>query len=169
MAGDDAARQCCLEEMLERYRFTGERQLFDEVCATWESFSTNTVTGASDMQLWMRKGRDLFLMTGDVKYIDAMERRGGNRWKELPCVAELAVTRDVNHTVFVNLYPNGTIEMDGVVFEISSERPANGKVKVRTRSAIARNVRFRMPGVGNRPAKYVHRRILAGVKTFELP
>ena len=51
MAGDDAARQCCLEEMLERYRFTGERQLFDEVCATWESFSTNTVTGASDMQL----------------------------------------------------------------------------------------------------------------------
>ncbi len=169
MAGDDAARQCCLEEMLERYRFSGERQLFDEVCATWESFSTNTMTGASDIKLWMCRGRDLFLMTGDVKYIDAMERCVGNRWKEFPCVVGLAVTRDVNHTLFVNLYPNGTIEMDGVVFEISSERPENGKVKIRTRSPIARNVRFRISRIGNRPAKYIHRRILAGVETFELP
>ena len=168
MAGDDAARQCCLEEMLERYRFTGERQLFDEVCATWESFSTNTVTGASDMQLWMRKGRDLFLMTGDVKYIDAMERRGGNRWKELPCVAELAVTRDINHTLFVNLYSRAAVEMDGVSFEISGSGSMRDHVKVTTRSSIPRNVRLRVLGAGGSPSRYVSKRIKPGAETFEI-
>jgi len=168
MSGDDAARQRCLEEMLERYRFTGERQLFDEVCATWESFSTNTVTGASDMQLWMRKGRDLFLMTGDVKYIDAMERRGGNRWKELPCVAELAVTRDINHTLFVNLYSRAEVEMDGVSFEISDGGSMRDHVKVTARSSIPRNVRLRVLGAGGSPSRYVSKRIKPGAETFEI-
>ena len=126
------------------------------------------MAGASDMKQWMRKGRDLFLMTGDVKYIDAMERRGGNVWKELPCVAELAVTRDINHTLFVNLYSRAAVEMDGVSFEISGSGSMRDHVKVTTRSPIPRNVRLRLLGAGGSPSRYVSKRIKPGAETFEI-
>ena len=59
--------------------------------------------------------------------------------------------------------------MDGVTFAISGGGSANGRVKVATRSPIPRNVRFRMPGKGAEPSKYMNRRIKAGTDTIELP
>ena len=97
-----------------------------------------------------------------------MERRGGNRWKELPCVAELAVTRDVNHTLFVNLYSRATVEMDGVSFEISGGGSSRDHVKITTRSPLSRNVHLRIPGAGGIPSRYVSKRIKPGVETFEI-
>ena len=84
-------------------------------------------------------------------------------------VADLTVTRNVDHALFVNFYPDATIEMDGVAFAITSGGSANGRVKVTTRSPIPRNVRFRMPGKGTEPSKYMNRRIKAGTDTIALP
>jgi hypothetical protein len=158
--------------LLKQYRLTGERMLFESVVEIRDAIATNAMPEVHDSAGWIRLNRELFLLTGDVKYIDAIDsacRNTNNKTCGFTDVMDLTVTRDVNHTLFVNLYPNCTIEMDGVRFAISSESPANGKVKVRTYSAIARNVRFRIPVLGNRPAKYIHRRIKAGEEAFELP
>ena len=164
-----------LADQIERYRLTGERMILDAVRATYCAIATNTMPEVRDSVDWIRLNRELFLLTGDVKYIDAIDSAcggavplGDDAKRRFSAAADLTVTRDVNHTLFVNLYPDCTIEMDGVKFVISGVNPANGKVKVTMRSAIARNVRFRIPESGNRLERYLHRRIKAGEETVEL-
>ena len=158
--------------LLKQYRLTGERMLLETVCATQCALATDTAPDMRDAVQWLRLNRELFLLTGEVRYIDAIAGACRNtddakcRFSE---VADLTVTRNVDHALFVNFYPDATIEMDGVAFTISGGHSANGRVKITTRSSIPRNVRFRIPGKGTEPSKYMNRRIKAGMDTIELP
>ena len=86
----------CLEGLVEFYRVTGERSVLDAAERIWDKLArdeTNPVgtvayfdhffnaarmtNGASepcDSTHWIRVSRELFLVTGSVKYLDAIER-----------------------------------------------------------------------------------------------
>ena len=162
--------------LLKQYRLTGERMLLETVRATQCALATNAASDVRDSIQWLQLNRELFLLTGEVRYIDAIasvccgrSAAGGDAKRRFAKVADLTVTRNVDHALFVNFYPDATIEMDGVTFAISGGGSANGRVKITTRSPIPRNVRFRMPGKGTEPSKYMNRRIKAGTDTIELP
>ena len=86
----------CLEGLLEYYRVTGEGAILEAVKRIWnklERYESNPVgtvaffdhfynaakmtNGASepcDSTHWIRVSKELFLITGEVKYLDALER-----------------------------------------------------------------------------------------------
>ena len=162
--------------LLKQYRLTGERMILDAVRATQYALATNVASDVRGSVHWLRLNRELFLLTGEVRYIDAIApaccgRRaaGDDAKRRFAKVADLTVTRNVDHALFVNFYPDATIEMDGVTFAISRENSSNGRVKVTTRSTLPRNLRFRIPGKGTEPSKYMNRCIKAGTDTIVLP
>ena len=162
--------------LLKQYRLTGERMILDVVRATQCVLATNVASDVRGSVHWLRLNRELFLLTGEVRYIDAIAsaccgRRaaGDDAKRRFAKVADLTVTRNVDHALFVNFYPDATIEMDGVTFAISRENSSNGRVKVTTRSTLPRNLRFRIPGKGTEPSKYMNRCIKAGTDTIVLP
>jgi DUF1680 family protein len=220
----------CLEGLLEYYRLTGERRMLDAVSSIRDNLAenesnpiggigfcdkfggakdrANAITEVCDSIHWMRLNYELYLITGDVKYVDAIEftyynafmagvyRDGkygafavraehrhetqyqcGYRYNQC-CVnniprgfmdfAELAVTRNVDRTLFVNFYENGTIVADGVKFEISGDYPVKKLVEVKTTSKTDRLVRFRIPGFGVKPTVWRTERIPKGEKVFKI-
>lgn len=86
----------CIEGLLEYYRITGEQSILDAVERIWDKIARDEgnpvgtvayfdhffnaarmVNGASepcDSTHWIRISRELFLITGSVKYLDAIER-----------------------------------------------------------------------------------------------
>ena len=86
----------CLEGLVEYYRATGEREVLDAVERIWDKLArdeanpvgtvayfdhffnaarmTNGASEPCDSTHWIRVSRELFLVTGAVKYLDAIER-----------------------------------------------------------------------------------------------
>ena len=86
----------CLEGLVEYYRVTGERMVLEAVERIWEKLvrdeanplgtiayydhffhavrMTNGASEPCDSTHWIRVSRELFLLTGTVKYLDAIER-----------------------------------------------------------------------------------------------
>ena len=220
----------CLEGLLEYYRLTGEKRVFDAVCAIRDNLEKheknalggvgycdkfyaaakrmNALTEVCDSVHWIRLNRDLFMLTGDAKYLDAMEEtyfnaflggilrdgtytafavRAAQRhhvdyqcgYKYNHCcadnaprtfvdMAEATVTRDVNHTLFVNFYQDADVTVDGARIEISGGYPVKQSVTVKITTDIRRNVRFRIPGFGLKPTTWRKETVPAGGKTFQL-
>ena len=86
----------CYEGLIELYRVTGNKKFFDAVAAFWDvvcKYETNVLGSAGycerfadakeyidaateicDVIHWMRLCHELFLLTGDIKYIEAYEK-----------------------------------------------------------------------------------------------
>ena len=86
----------CLEGLVEYYRATGEQAVLDAVVRIWEKLwrdeanpvgtvaffdhfynaarMTNGASEPCDATHWIRLSRELFLVTDEVKYLDAIER-----------------------------------------------------------------------------------------------
>lgn len=86
----------CLEGLVAYYRVTGERRVLEAVERIWEklnsdesnpvgtvayfdhffhaSHMTNGASEPCDSTHWIRVSRELFLLTGSVRYLDAIER-----------------------------------------------------------------------------------------------
>lgn len=85
----------CLEGLLEYYRLTGEKRIFDAVVAIRDNLAANesnpiggvgfcdkfggakdranAISEVCDSIHWMRLNYELYLLTGDVRYVDAIE------------------------------------------------------------------------------------------------
>lgn len=85
----------CLQGLLEYYRLTGETRIFEAVKALRDNLASsetnpiygvgfcdkfygaakrvNAISEVCDLVHWIRLNYELYLLTGDVKYVDAME------------------------------------------------------------------------------------------------
>ena len=198
----------CLDGFVEYYRVTGEKAVLDVAVKMCERILAdelnlclsvgyndqfwgaarhlNCVSEPCDAIHWMRLNHDLWLVTGEAKYVDAIEatfynaflagvrpdgkwgarcvRSHGRHQKAPPqsgmtlqhcCVnnmprgfmdaAQTVAAKDAEGTLYVALYHDATVRLDGEEVEISGDYPVKGEVLVRLHRTAAGKVRFRVP------------------------